>query len=405
MAAQNKVRQVTLAQARAAALHAQGLASTAPQDTVACALNTLKAIQLDTISVLARSHELVMHARVDGLTREAIEQGLWAKPPHTFEYWSHAACILPMELYPWFAFRRRHFQRRGIRWHEVPDRKVLNAIRRTLAQGSATATDLGGAKRGGPWWDWSATKIGVEWLLDIGEVVCTSRTGWRRVYSLAPDPGSASPDWVTKDKVFGPTDRACIEALVTHSIQSLGVGTLSDITDVHRLAAHGSTTRMVRDVLETLVEEGRVVPCHVEGWDSPAYASPNAVMRNSTSRTTLLSPFDSLVWNRDRVARLFDMDYRLEAYTPAAKRRFGYFAMPVLHEGRLVARVDPGRENRNRTLVARTVTMQTGFTDSDVDGVATALRVAARWVGASEISIGKTVPAAVSKPLQRRVTS
>lgn len=369
-------------------------------------LHTVGAVQLDTISVLARSHELVAHARVDQLTRADIESGLWAQPAHTFEYWSHAASILPMDMYPWFAFRRRFFKRRGIRWHEVPDRKTLAAIKRRLADGPATATDLGGAKRGGPWWDWSETKIGVEWLLDIGEVACTARTGWRRVYSLAPALPE-NPGWLTRDGVYGPADDDCIRTLVEASVRTLGVGTLADIADVHRLAGQGSTKAAVNRALGELADQGLVEQCTVAGWDDVAFRLQGSPKPSASSRTVMLSPFDSLVWNRDRVSRLFGMDYRLEAYVPSAKRVHGYFAMPVLHRGQLVARVDPGREDKGRTLVAKRVTLEPvpsqSAADEAVAGIAKSLHHAAAWVGATEIRVDDVVPSSAAKALRRGI--
>ena len=148
-------------------------------------LQRLGAVQLDTISVLARSHELVAYARLGPLPRQTIERAYWhPRKPATFEYWAHAACILPLQQWPSFAIRRRAFRARGLRWHEVPEQACAEVLARLRAEGPLTATQLGGAKSGGEWWDWSDVKIAVEWLLDIGEVVCVRRTGWRRVYDL-----------------------------------------------------------------------------------------------------------------------------------------------------------------------------------------------------------------------------
>ena len=148
-------------------------------------LRRVGAVQLDTISVLARSHELVAYARLGPVAASAVERGLLARGrPTTFEYWSHAACILPIEEWPYYAFRRRAFAARGQRWHQVSEEACAEVLGRLRAEGPLTATQLGGAKAGGPWWDWSETKIAVEWLLDTGQVVCVRRTGWRRVYDL-----------------------------------------------------------------------------------------------------------------------------------------------------------------------------------------------------------------------------
>lgn len=147
-------------------------------------LDSLGAVQLDTISVLARSHELIAYARYGAVRRSAIEEAYWAGDS-AFEYWSHAACILPMDSWPDFAFRRRHYRRKGERWHGVPT-KDLDALLATIRdRGPITTSDVGGAKRGGEWWDWSDSKIALEWLLDVGEVVVSRREGWRRTYDLS----------------------------------------------------------------------------------------------------------------------------------------------------------------------------------------------------------------------------
>jgi hypothetical protein len=185
------------ADARRAALRFAGLLSAEPTPSAArraaparqsaivrSMLAGLGAVQLDTISVLARSHELIAYARYGAIDRSAIEAAYWSDG-HAFEYWSHAACILPMESWPSFAFRRRHYRSRGQRWHGAPssDLDALLAVIRD--RGPITTSDVGGAKRGGEWWDWSDSKIALEWLLDIGEVVVTQRVGWRRTYDLA----------------------------------------------------------------------------------------------------------------------------------------------------------------------------------------------------------------------------
>lgn len=376
-------------------------------------LQHLGAVQLDTISVLARSHELVPYARLGAVGRAAVDSAYWGDgtaPATTFEYWSHAACLLPVDEWPWFAFRRREFQRRGMRWHEVPA-GALDAARALLRdQGPVTASDLGGAKRGGAWWDWSHAKVAVEYLLDIGEVACVRRVGWRRVYVLTDTAIPAAlrdgPGWVDVDGVVGPTDDECRRRLVGLSGTALGVGTAADLADVHRLA--------VADVSAHAVDAG-LVPVSVQGWRGPAWASPAALAWVAGSgrgrhRTTLLSPFDSLVWHRARTARVFGLEHRLEAYTPAPQRVHGYFAMPVLHGGRIVARVDPARERSpsGSVLVARRVTLQTRPDGrpvaGSVTGTAAALREAAAWTGCSDVRVDECRPSAAQESLRAALT-
>src|SRR5579871_1134157 len=178
---------------RRLALRAQGLLGSRLAGGPVGVLRHLRAVQLDTISVFARSHELVCFARLGPLPRARIEQAFWgagadrSAEARTFEYWSHAACVLPIEDWPYFGFQRAARRARGRRWHHLDDaERVCADVRRKLeTEGPLTARQLGGAKRGGPWWDWSEVKIAAEWMLDIGEIVCTTRVGFQRVYDLA----------------------------------------------------------------------------------------------------------------------------------------------------------------------------------------------------------------------------
>jgi uncharacterized protein YcaQ len=347
-----------------------------------------------------------------------VETSYWGAgrdPAHpdvatTFEYWSHAASVLPVEEWPLFAFRRRAYARRGFHWHKEPT-KAIDEVRRALeADGPMTTTGLGGAKRSAEWWDWSDSKVAVEWLLMLGEVVCVRRVGWRRVYDLAeraiPEqhrtPATDHHAWVDDEGVHGPTDDDCLRALLERSVRVMGVGTFADVVDVHRLGPSRVLTRpRLEALLAELVADGRVVTVAVEGWAAQAYADPAALsafgdgIAGGRSRTTLLSPFDSLVWHRERTERLFGFDYTMELYVPQDQRVHGYFTMPVLHGGRLVARVDPKREKD--VLHARQVTFETGrrgaVPASAITGTAAALREAASWVGAGSVALGRVVPA------------
>jgi len=423
------------AEARLLALHAQGLigsvlplrpaaaASASMRRRVAAVDATLRhlgAVQLDTISVLARSHELVPYSRLGAVGRDAVEAAYWgggrgnAHPGEatSFEYWSHAACILPVEEWPWFAYRRRSLRRRGIRWHEVPTHALGEVKARLAAEGPLTTTELGGARQSAEWFDWSETKIAVEWLLDVGEVVCVRRVGWRRVYDLAEraipaEHREPAPGWVDVDGVHGPSDADCVRELLRRSARVMGVGTRADLVDVHRVGARHVGPDLVDVAIAGLVEAGDLVPVAVEGWTQAAWAwrpSLEGLAADGLAgrcRTTLLSPFDPVVWERSRASRIFGFDFQLEAYVPAAKRVHGYFTMPVLHGGRLVARVDPKRDGEH--LLARKVTFETGrrgaVPASAVAGTAAALREAASWVGLSGVRLGEVVPAAAGAAL------
>ncbi|MGH2778534.1 MAG: winged helix-turn-helix domain-containing protein [Actinomycetota bacterium] len=349
---------------------------------VAGVLRSVGAVQLDTISVLARSHELVPYARLGAIARKKIENAYWSSED-AFEYWAHAACILPLEVWPYFEFRRRRSQvRYADNGYEKAGKEVLA---RLAGEGPLTATDLGGAKKGGIWWDWSDTKEALEIMLAQGRVVCVERRGWRRVYDL-PERAIPSP---VLDEV--PNDHECFAFLVEAAARHLGVATRMDLADYFRLK--------VADVSAALEPAG-LVPVEVKGWKDRAWAHPAALEWlgqgiRGRHRTTLLSPFDSLVWDRKRTFRIFDFHHRLEAYVPRPKRIHGYFAMPLLAKGKLVGRMDPSRNGS--TLVANRLTVEPGY----VESMAAALAEAATWVRADSVALDVVDPPELRSALEQ----
>ncbi|WAZ22132.1 winged helix DNA-binding domain-containing protein [Streptomyces cinnabarinus] len=382
-------------EARRIALRAQGLLGTPNRRSgVRGVLRHLGAVQLDTISVLARSHELIPYARLGAVGRSTVENSYWKTPslgtpsarPHAFEYWSHAACILPVEEWPHFAFRRRAYRNRPHWGHDLPDGAYDQVIKQLTTEGPLTATELGGAKKTSDWWDWSGSKVAVERALMYGEVVCVERRGWKRVYDLAE---RAIPADLLHDEL---DDTECLRRLVGLAGQSLGVGTRADIADYHRLKA---------EQVDAVIADSGLVPVTVEGWGKPAWADPAALETTPRGRhrTTLLSPFDSLIWERARTERIFGFTHRLEAYVPRQKRVHGYFAMPVLSGGRLIGRVDPAREGR--TLVAKQVTLDSR---KAVPGVAQALVEAASWVDCTNVRVERVEAPELREPLAQALT-
>src|ERR1019366_2587359 len=318
-------------EARRVTLFAQGLLGPRPRGGPATTLRRLGGVQLDTISVLARSHELVAYARHGAIPRTSIEAAYWGPRSATFEYWSHAACVLPLEEWPLYEFRRRAFRVRGRRWHYLEDAAAscADVMARLRNEGPLTARELGGAKKGGTWWDWSEIKIAAEWLLDTGELVCRERRGFQRVYDLAEraiPPDVAQVDW---------SDEECATLLVQSAGRSLGVATARDLAVYKGLPA----TLVQRVLRDTDLE-----PVLVQGWERPAFVAPGAtdvLTRRVTSRNLLISPFDSLTWDRERTKRVFGFEHRLEAYVPRHMRQHGDFAMPALGGNVLVGLGDP----------------------------------------------------------------
>jgi uncharacterized protein len=363
--------------ARRVALVAQGLRGPRLGVDVAGLLRRLRAIQIDSISVLARSHELVPYTRLGPVGRGAIEAALWGPSSTTFEYWSHAACVLPLEDWPAFAATRRRRRARGRRWHHLNDaeRSCRAVVDRLEHGGPLTARQLGGARRGGPWWDWSETKIAVEWLLDTGVVVCRARRGFQRIYDLAE---RAVPPQLLGAEL---DDAGCARVLVAGAARALGVATVADLS---------AYVGLPRAEVAVAASEAGLASVAIPGWPRPIYAERSvleASRRPARGRSLLISPFDSLVWDRPRTERLFGLRHRLEAYVPRGQRVHGYYAMPVLGGDRLVALVDPGRAGR--TLVAKSVSLRT----ADAPGhVARALRTAAAWVGCDAVALERVTP-------------
>ena len=381
------------------ALAAQGLLGRETQPrTAAEALGRVAALQLDTISVLARSHELVCYARAGAIGRPAVEAACWGRDgagqPVAFEYWGHAACIMPIEMWPWFAFRRRRLAARP-RWGGyVSNNPVVGSVLRRLAvEGPLTSSDLGPSKNGGDWWDWSPMKVAVERLLDLGEVICTTRRGWRRVYDLTE---RALPPAVAA--AGSPPDEECWRALIAIAGRCLGVATVKDLAEYFRLPVVAVTSNVANSGL---------VAVSVDGW-GPAGAGPGrawadpaalaALTRRGRHRSTLLSPFDSLVWDRARTARIFRFSHRIEAYTPAPARVHGYYAMPLLAGGELIGRVDPKRVGK--TLLIRQISLDSPYREGELVRAATAVQEAATWVGCDAVAIERSHPDALAPALK-----
>lgn len=383
------VRELSADQARRMFLRAQGLSGPRERDPGAV-LRRLGFVQLDTISVLARSHELVAYSRIGPIARSKIEAAYWSRPPVAFET-AGLAVVLPIEEWPYLSAHRRWVSGRT-HPRRKPDRDAMDAVRQLIRErGPITSEDLGGARAKTPaskniWWHWSPLKIAVERLLALGEVACVERRGWRRVYDLADE---VIPKRLRRDI----DDETCFLHALTRGGERLAVGTLRDL----QRYSFGLSLAKARE----LMPRTGLVPVTVQGWDAPAWADPKALasVPRGRDRTTLLSPFDTVLRDRERVQRLFGFRMRLESYTPAADRVHGYFVMPLLARGALRGRVDPGREGT--TLVAKRVSV-----DRDaVEDMAEALVEAASWVGCDTVSVGEVRPASLRPSLRRAIAA
>jgi uncharacterized protein len=398
--------------ARLITLQAQGfIGAGARAGGVPAMLRRVGAVQLDTISVLARSHELVACARLGAVPRKQIERAYWnTGHATTFEYWSHAACILPIEEWPYYGFRRRAMRARGP-WHAVGPTACADVLARIRAEGPLTATALGGARRSTGWWDWSEAKAAVEWLLATGDVICARRAGWRRIYDL--------PERVLPPHLLGaePSDAESVAHLAGVAARALGVVTVRELTDYQRLRfgrASDGENGLAMTPQDAAAAAG-LVPVEIAagaggahggraatpGWADPAAlsartaAGPGPGVRGR-HRVTLLSPFDSLVWDRPRTLRMFGFEHSLEAYVPRDKRVHGYYAMPLLARGRLAGRVDPARSGN--TLVARRLSLDGA---AAAEPMARALAEAAGWVGCDNVELEQVTPVSLEPRLRK----
>jgi uncharacterized protein len=364
------------------------------------------ALQIDTISVVARSPYLVLFSRLGAYEPVWLDELLAGGA--LFEYWAHEASLLPMEDYG--LFRHRMLKPGDMGWKYRADwvAEHRHELDRVLAwideHGAVRSSDF--APRAGHqpgWWGWKPEKRALEYLLTAGELMVSRRQAFQRVYDLRE---RVHPTW--SDELL-PTEAEAERQLVLRAVHALGATLPQWIADYYRMSRR-STPRIVRD----LVHDGELVEVHVAGWDGVAVMHPAhldladnaAADALPVTLTTLLSPFDPLVWDRQRARVVFGFDYRLECYTPAAKRRFGYFVLPLLRRGELAGRADIKAHRRAGIFEVKALYLEAGTvpTAALVTDIAGALREAADWHGTPELQIRRTVPAGLRAPLSREIS-
>jgi uncharacterized protein YcaQ len=390
-----------LDQARRIALAAQGLAAPARRAAAGpaalrAALDRLGAIQIDSINVVARSHELVLAARAGPHDPAAFERLVYRRRAG-FEYWGHAASFLPIGYYRLFLPRMRRLAvvTRGW-WADVRRRNaalygpVLDRIRAEGPLPASAYREPSGPRRG-TWWDWAPAKHVLEDLFDQGTVLVHDRVNFERRYDLAERVLPAGVD------TSEPKPAEAALALTVLAARALGVGTAADLADYFRLPREDARQALAEAVASGLLQEVRVA-----GWAKPAYLVPGTpVPRRVAHPPVLLSPFDSLVWSRDRTERLFGFRYVLEVYVPAARRVYGYYTMPVLHEGELVARVDPKHDRQSGRLLLRALHLEDGHPPAAaVAATASAATRLAAHLGAERVEAADAMPARLAGELR-----
>ena len=341
---------LSAAAARRVAIAAQGLARPRPQPWTATTrdlqrvVRTLHIVQIDSVNVLTRSHYLPFFARLGPYDTTLLDRMRDVAPRRVVEYWAHEASLIPLDLWPLFRFRmdRAHAEAWGWMQQAARDHPhLLEAVREEVgARGPLTARELEAViahdddRPREDWgWNWSLVKRVVEHLFWSGEIVSAGRTAqFERRYAL---PERVFPPAQRGLATLRPAPEAAFRELVERAARAHGVGSELCLRDYARLRP-----AQARPAIESLVADGVLRPVQVEGWGRTAYLHRDARRPRSVQARALLSPFDSLVWQRDRVQALFDFTYRIEIYTPAEKRVHGYYVLPFLLGDRLVGRVD-----------------------------------------------------------------
>lgn len=347
---------LSIKDARALALAAQGFDSprTKTKSTTADAVALIKklgVIQIDSVNVLVRSQELPLFSRLGDHDRNAIPKA--TSQGKIFEYWGHEAAHLPVELHPMFRFKM-HAARSGKLKHWgltsfYAENKafVKRILKYVEVNGSVTARELSTrTTKKSSWWDWDEAKTALEYLFLTGELMsCGRGSDFARVYDI--------PERVLPRKILQmptPNETEARKDLLVRAMRAQGVATMRDLADYYR-----QKPAVVKPLVSQLVEQGVLREVSVDGWQDKAYVHRNAQLPKRLFATALLSPFDSLVWCRPRNERLFNFHYRIEIYTPQAKRKFGYYVLPFMVNGEMVGRVDLKADRANSKLLVQSV--------------------------------------------------
>jgi len=388
---------LSAADARALAIGAQGFGprpATVTQPMLRALVDRLGVIQIDSVNVLSRSHYLPAFSRLGPYDREALDALAWEAPRSMVEYWAHEASFVPVDLHPYFRFRMATANNDA--WGRMQKmaryRKafVQDVLRVVAERGPIAASEIELAeaakqkkkKRKGGWWSWSDTKTAIELLFWGGQVTAARRRAFERHYDL--------PERVLPAEVIGaptPTIEESHRVLLERSARAIAIGTEADLRDYYRLGPAPSRTAIAE-----LVEAGTLIATQVEGWPKLAYRHRDARTAPAIdpTRGALLSPFDNLIWMRDRTERMFGMRFRLEIYTPQPKRVHGYYVLPFLLGDALVARVDLKADRHSGTLLVHAAHAEPKVKKPAVAvALAAELRLLAKFLGLAQIRAAK----------------
>lgn len=376
---------VSAAAARRIALAAQGFGAPRPASVGTRRLNAvlqrLGVLQIDSVNVFERSHYLPLFARLGGYDKALLDRlTLRPKAPY-LEYWAHVATFVPRDDWPLWGWRRRAMRAKYGKpggWVDAHPEMVAFVLAELAANGPMAASDIEHEEnvRRGPWWGLSDVKEALEYLFLFGDVVTAGRKGFERVYAL--------PEHVLPAPLLGAEvpDEDAQRELVRRAIRSHGIGTAKDVADYYRLYVATASRH-----LEELAEAGEVHRVRVEGWKAPAYLAAGARIPRRIEGTALLSPFDPVVWERDRTERMFGFRYRIEIYTPAPQRVYGYYTLPLLVDDRLVGRIDLKSDRQAGVLRVQSAWREEHAPAEVEQRVIPVLRDIAAWQGLGDVSV------------------
>ncbi|MCZ7533368.1 MAG: winged helix DNA-binding domain-containing protein [Acidimicrobiia bacterium] len=380
------MRRISIDAAQRIALGAQGFGDPLPTGRVDVrhfrrVMNRIGLVQLDSVNVCVRSHYMPFYSRLGPYDQSALDTWLNSSGEH-FEYWAHEAAVVPIDRYPLWRWKMAEMKpwRRAEALLEAHPEILDDVMRQVVEHGPLTVRDLDvPATRTESWWGYGPGKVALEVLFANGHLTALRTGNFVRLYDI---PHRSLPEAVLTTPEM-PEEEAYRE-LLTAATRHHGIGTVHDIADYFRL-----NIPKARPIIESLAREGRIVEVKVDGWKGPIYMDPAAVRPRSIVTTTLLSPFDPVVWYRERAERLFDFRYRIEIYVPEPERVHGYYVLPLMVEGLLVGRVDLKADRKNAVLEVRSAFREEG-TDQDRVAVALAgeLQRFAGWIGLKDIEIG-----------------
>lgn len=389
------VNSLSLQTARHLHLAAQGLlrplGRRARFADIHASVRQMSLLQIDTINVVARSPYLVLFSRLGAYPTNWLEETLAGG--ELFEYWAHEACFIPFEDYPLLRHRMLEPQRLGWKyseqWVEAHQQEITDLLAHISENGPVRAADFANDKQTKPgWWAWKPHKRHLENLFSAGELMVVERRNFQRVYDLR---SRVMPEW--NDEQHALSEAEAVLAMLNHSARSLGIFRANWLADYYRLKR-----APIKNWLEKAEARGDIVRVEVEQlgemWLHTGLLPLLEKMPTAT-HTALLSPFDPVVWDRRRALELFNFDYRIECYTPAEKRKYGYFVLPVLHRGALKARIDAKMERQSQQLVIRAFWLEPGTRVSNafLEDVQKAINRFAQWQGASQVILENAPPA------------